>query len=295
MKVFLTGGTGTIGRAVLARLVARGHRVTALARSPEAGARLRAAGAHAWSGDLRAPREWLDQALGSECFVHLANSFDAEGRAAERRLVAALIAARQGATPFHLVYTGGIWLYPPTRGMPLREATPFAPLPAFAHVANAIRSLAAARHLALSVIHPALVCSPDGGPVADMRKAAESGRPFVTRAARETLWPLVDADDLADLYVRAVEARSYRLTAVGCGIEATSVGTLMDLVRENLGLRLDLAHDEPPPDLAADLDVSAGYARSQVASGDGARRLLDWSPQITTPQGLVEHTLPLAV
>lgn len=101
-----------------------------------------------------------------------------------------------------------------------------------------------------------------------MRKAAESGRPFVTRAARETLWPLVDADDLADLYVRAVEARSYRLTAVGCGIEATSVGTLMDLVRENLGLRLDLAHDEPPPDLAADLDVSAGYAvhRSPVAT-----------------------------
>ena len=293
MKVFLTGGTGTIGRAVLAGLVARGHRVTALARSPEAGARLRAAGAQAWSGDLRAPREWLDQALGSDCFVHLANSFDAEGRTAERRLVAALIDTPHGTTPFQLVYTGGIWLYPPTRGTPLREATAYSPLPAFAHVANAIRSLAAARHLALSVIHPALVCARDGGPVADMRMAAEGGRPFVTRAGRDTLWPLVDAEDLADLYVRAVEARSYRLTAIGCGIEAASVGTLMDLVRDGLGLRLDLAHDEAPPDLAADLDVAAGYARSQVASGDGARRLLGWSPEVTTPEALVGRLLPV--
>lgn len=292
MKVFLTGGTGTIGRAVLAALVARGHRVTALARSPEAGSRLRAGGAQAWSGDLRAPREWLPQALAADCLVHLANSFDAEGRAAERRLVEALIGAGDGIGRIHLVYTGGIWLYPGTTAAVLRETTRHDPLPAFAHVANAIRSLSAARHIALTVLHPALVCAADGGPIAEMRAAAESGTPFRTRAGHDTLWPLVAACDLADLYVRAVEARSYRLTALGCGIEATPVASLAHLVSERLGLRLDLAHDEADPDLPADLDPAAGYARSQRASGAGARGLLGWAPRLTTPEALVEALVP---
>src|ERR1044072_7819240 len=35
MKIFVAGGTGAIGRPLMAKLIARGHRVTALTRSPE--------------------------------------------------------------------------------------------------------------------------------------------------------------------------------------------------------------------------------------------------------------------
>ena len=52
MKVFLTGGTGFIGRPTLKKLVARGDEVWALARSDSSVATVEALGAHAIRGDL---------------------------------------------------------------------------------------------------------------------------------------------------------------------------------------------------------------------------------------------------
>jgi dihydroflavonol-4-reductase len=52
MKVFLTGGTGFIGKPVLKKLVARGDEVWALARSDSSAATVEAMGAHAVRGDL---------------------------------------------------------------------------------------------------------------------------------------------------------------------------------------------------------------------------------------------------
>ena len=45
MKVFVAGATGVIGRPLVSRLVAAGHEVTGMTRSPERGETLRAAGA----------------------------------------------------------------------------------------------------------------------------------------------------------------------------------------------------------------------------------------------------------
>ncbi|WP_029057522.1 NAD-dependent epimerase/dehydratase family protein [Stappia stellulata] len=295
MQIFLTGGTGTIGRAVLALLLSRGHGVKALARSADSGARLRAAGAQAVSGDLREPRAWLEEAARCDALVHTAATFDAQSVTVERRLVAALKSLpADRPQPFSVVYTGGIWLFPASPTVPLRESTPFRPLPAFAHVANAIRSLLPMRHLALSVIHPALVCGRDGGPVAEMRRAAETGHAFRTRAGLDTLWPLISDEDLADLYVRVVEARRYRLSAFGCGVEAVPVSTLMRLVSDSLGLRLDLEHEERAPGLALHHDIAAGYALSQRASHAGAAKLLGWTPRFTTPADLVDALTPVA-
>ena len=52
MKVAVTGGTGVVGTAVVRHLVAAGHQVAGLARSPEAAAKLRKLGAQPVSGDL---------------------------------------------------------------------------------------------------------------------------------------------------------------------------------------------------------------------------------------------------
>ena len=52
MHVFITGGTGFIGSAIIRELLAAGHAVTGLARTPEAAAKLTAAGAAARPGEL---------------------------------------------------------------------------------------------------------------------------------------------------------------------------------------------------------------------------------------------------
>jgi len=52
MRVFLAGASGAIGRPLIDRLVADGHQVSALTRSPERQARLRARGVDAVVGDV---------------------------------------------------------------------------------------------------------------------------------------------------------------------------------------------------------------------------------------------------
>ncbi|MZG13611.1 NAD(P)H-binding protein, partial [Streptomyces sp. SID5914] len=52
MHVFVTGGTGTIGSAVVAELLGNGHTVLALARSDSSAHTLESAGASVLRGDL---------------------------------------------------------------------------------------------------------------------------------------------------------------------------------------------------------------------------------------------------
>ena len=50
MRVFVTGGTGAIGSHAVPALIAAGHSVTALARSPEKAASLSSHGGHPGDG-----------------------------------------------------------------------------------------------------------------------------------------------------------------------------------------------------------------------------------------------------
>ncbi|HXF79866.1 MAG TPA: NAD(P)H-binding protein [Usitatibacter sp.] len=68
-EVFVTGGTGYMGRALCARLVERGHRVRALVR-PGSGKRL-AAGAEAVTGNALDASTFADQVREGETFVQL--------------------------------------------------------------------------------------------------------------------------------------------------------------------------------------------------------------------------------
>jgi nucleoside-diphosphate-sugar epimerase len=52
MRIFLAGATGAIGRPLIPLLIAQGHRVTGLTRTPAAAERLRAQGAEAVLADV---------------------------------------------------------------------------------------------------------------------------------------------------------------------------------------------------------------------------------------------------
>jgi dihydroflavonol-4-reductase len=70
--VFVTGGSGFLGGAIVERLVARGRRVVALARSPDARRTLEALGAEPAPGDVR-DRDSLERAMrGCSVAFHVA-------------------------------------------------------------------------------------------------------------------------------------------------------------------------------------------------------------------------------
>ena len=76
MKVFLTGGSGFVGSAVLSQLIGTGHEVLTLARSNASAEALRAAGAEVLAGDLDNLDALQKGAEQSEGVVHIAFTND---------------------------------------------------------------------------------------------------------------------------------------------------------------------------------------------------------------------------
>ncbi|WP_242343375.1 NAD-dependent epimerase/dehydratase family protein [Anaeromyxobacter terrae] len=80
MKIFVTGSTGVIGRRVVPALLAAGHEVTAVARAPEARARLVRMGVNAIGLDLFDPGAVRRAVAGHEVVVNLATHIPSPGR-----------------------------------------------------------------------------------------------------------------------------------------------------------------------------------------------------------------------
>ena len=75
MRVFVTGGTGAIGRFAVPQLVDAGHEVTALARSSEKASQVEAAGARAATGVSLFDRDALQAAFaGHDTVLNLATA-----------------------------------------------------------------------------------------------------------------------------------------------------------------------------------------------------------------------------
>ncbi|WP_428644900.1 SDR family oxidoreductase [Roseibium sp.] len=289
MDVFVTGGTGDIGSAVVKRLAENGASVIGLARSDTAAQKLRELGASAYPGDLRNPESWVGRAAACEAAIHIGATFSKDmGRVDRHSMLALKQAAKHRKQPLKLVYTGGIWLFPSSsEGNAITEKTPFSPLPAFRYMAETIRTLSNGTDLNLVVVHPALACSRTSGPIAEMTRALKQGVPFETRASAETVWPLVEVNDLANLYLLALSRTRFRMSLIASCIPGIKVGHLASHISARHGLPLDIKTVSAPEDTDVDTDWAAGYALSQVVDTSHTVRTTGWQPEQSTIEDLV--------
>ena len=98
MRVFVIGGTGSIGSAVVQELISRGHDVLALARSDVSAARLGQAGATPVPGDLAVPESWTLRLPLVDAVIHTACDFSTAMGALDRRLLDMLLPALAAGT-----------------------------------------------------------------------------------------------------------------------------------------------------------------------------------------------------
>ena len=119
MRIFLTGGTGYIGGAVLDALVRAGHDVTALVRDNEKARRVTARGGHPAIGNLADVESWQGAADAQDGYIHAAFDYaSGRGPAIERAALETMIAsAKRPRTPGpratetrFIIYTSGTWI-----------------------------------------------------------------------------------------------------------------------------------------------------------------------------------------
>jgi nucleoside-diphosphate-sugar epimerase len=284
MQVFLTGATGYIGSAVAERLRAAGHTLSGLARSDAAAARLRAAGVTPIRGDFSDPKTVAAAARNADGVISLATTYDSK---VDGPAISAILDALAGTDrPF--VYTSGIWSHGDTGGAVVDEDSPVRPAALVAWrqaVEDKVRE-AAKRGIRTTVIRPAVVYGRGGGiPAGFSRSAREDGASrYVGTGANR--WPFVHVDDLADLYLLALErapAGTLLLGVHGPSWPVREVAAAASRGAGAGGRTVSWPLDDARKKLGAYADA---LVLDQQASGRRAQQLLGWQP--TRPDVLEE-------
>jgi dihydroflavonol-4-reductase len=293
-SVLITGATGTVGHPISERLVADGHQVRALVRSPERARQLLPDGVEAVAGDVSDAGS-VHAAIKDCAVVYHAAGLPEQWRLdpldftrvnvdGTRNLVEAALAT--GVSRF--VYTSTIDVFKWEPGVPFDESVLEAdPLPTYyersKQEADRIVAGALERGLPAVFLHPAGVYGPAPVLAAGMNdllaRLAQRKIPMLLPGGM----PVVYADDVADGHLRA--AKSAPLGARY--ILSESYHTLADVARAVKG-------HEPKAKVPPVMPI--GVARAVSAIGERIARLTKRAPLI--PRGalhfLESHALPVS-
>ncbi|MBB5778699.1 SDR family oxidoreductase [Nonomuraea jabiensis] len=279
MHVFVTGGTGTIGSAVVAELLTHGHTVLALARSDKSAQALTDAGAQVLRGQqadldvLRAGAAQSDGvvslAFGSDYSTDaaLARSIAEEGAA-----LAALGEELLGSDRPIVTVSGTPWV----PGRPSTEADPAptdGPVGGRGRSVNALLDLASRGVRAMAVRMPRTVHNEGKGGFAGLltdqaRRTGVSGYP----GDGTQRWPAVHALDAAVVFRLALESAPAGTTWHAVADEGDAVRDIATVIGRQLGLPVEQVPQENFG------PFGPIFAMDQPASSAHTRQVLGWQP-----------------
>lgn len=276
MHVFLTGATGYIGSAVAEALRAAGHQVSGLARSDSAEARLAASDIRPVRGDLGDPDSVAAAARAADGVIHAATTNDAS---TDTAAISAILAALRGSgKPF--IYTSGIWVYGDTGGRVVTESSPANPVALVAWRSAVEREVlrAADDGIRSVVIQPGVVYGRGGGiPAAWIESARRNGAAkFV--GTGENRWAMVHVEDLAELYLLALERAPAGTLLLAVGGPSVRVADMARAASEGAGAGGRVTAWPLAEARAALGNYADALALDQQASSRRAEELLGWRP-----------------
>jgi nucleoside-diphosphate-sugar epimerase len=279
MHVFVTGGTGLIGSAVVTELLGHGHTVLALARSDASALAVKSAGGESLRGDLTDLDALRAGAAQADGVIHLAfgndfSSADALARsvAEESAAMAALGEALLGSDRPFVTVSGTPWV-------PGRVSTEADPLPTTGPVAGRGRSVMAVLGLASRGVRSTAVRMPRT--VHNEGKGGFAG--LLTEIARRTgvsgypgdgtqRWPAVHAVDAAVLFRLALEKAPAGTTWHAVADEGDAVRDIAAVI----GRRLNLPVETVPQETYG--PIGPIFATDQPSSSAHTREALGWQP-----------------
>ncbi len=230
-------------------------------------------------GDVARPESWLPHLGEADAIIQASADFAHDPAAAEEVIIATLLANRAAPGSRRVVYTGGCWLYPERTSPALSEGGAFDPLPAFAYmVSNRERLLTSG--LDMVTVHPGIVWREDRGLLAEHVGSILAGEAIPVVGSISTLWPMVHADDLAQLYRLALEKGTGRTDYLGVTDPGLTVGAIVRHAETLARSRASIAITPVIEAVARHGDWIAGQPRSQKVITSRARDELGWRPRI---------------
>ena len=210
MRVFITGGTGTIGEAVVEELRRAGHAVTGLSRSDTSEAKLSSLGATPHRGSLDEPASYQSAAAAHDALLHVAFDYGS-AVATDRVAIETLLAAAKGAGARKVVvYTSGVLVLgnTPTPADESASTKDAVPMVAWRPAHERLTLEAANDAITTAVIRPGFVYGSAKGLIADYAESARNTGAAVYIGDGKNRLPFVHREDLAVLYRLIIEKRA---------------------------------------------------------------------------------------
>lgn len=279
MRVFITGGSGLIGSAVIAELLGNDYTVLALARSDASALALESAGAETLRGDLADLSSLRSGAAQSEGVIHLAFNHDfrspealAQAVAEESAALAALGEALLGSDRPLITVSGT----PRAQGRASTEADPLStggPVGGRARSVMAVLALASRGVRSSAIRLPRTVHNEGKGGFAGVltqiaRRTRVSGYPG-DGAQR---WPAVHARDAAVLFRLVLERADAGTSWHAVADEGDAVRDIAAVIGRRLGLPVEAVSEEVYGPLGPI------FATDQPSSSAHTRAALGWNP-----------------
>jgi nucleoside-diphosphate-sugar epimerase len=278
MRIFVTGGSGYIGRAVLAELRRRGHAVAALARSDAAVAIVSGLGATPVPGSLAALDVVERAARDNDATIHIAGIASPDDVAREAAALDALL--RVATAGYPLVYTSGAWVYGDRGDAVVDEEAPPNPIALVAwRPGHEQRVLTAAGRGV--VIRPGVVYGDGGGIVGGFVASAQAG-PLKIVGNGTNRWPTVRVDALAELYAAAVEqpaARGIYNAVAAASVPYVEIARAASRAGGGNGAIEHLTYENAVSTMGP---FAEALVLDLLVSADKAKRELGWNPHRPT-------------
>jgi nucleoside-diphosphate-sugar epimerase len=279
MRILVTGATGLIGGAVARRLAAAGHDVVGLARSEASAAKLTGMGYLAVHGDLDDAASIASAVRDIDAVIHAASPNDHNSAAYDEVATRAIIDALR-STSKRFLYTSGCFLYGATGDTPATEDSPLDPLELvrFRQALEAEILAAADDGVHGIILRPAWVYGNHAWTTMMMYGSVQEHGAARYVGNGQNRWTCVHVDDLADLYLLALEKAPAASIFNGAHGAAIPLIDIARAVSESAGAEGRVSAwplDDARQSLGGFADA---IACDQLVSGGRAKRELGWRP-----------------
>lgn len=280
MRVFITGGSGLIGTAVVKELLDNGHTVTALARSERSASGLEAIGAQTVSGSLADLEVLRANAGNADGVIHVAFANDFSSPEAVARSVAEESAALDALGQALIGSNKPLVTVAGTPIVPGRVATEDDPLNTEGPVGGRALSVRRILELAGQGVRSAAIRLPrtvhnhgTGGFAGILTQAARGSGVAAYPGDGAQRWPAVHALDAAVLFRLALEQAPAGTSWHAVDDEGDAVADIAAVIGQRLGV--------PAQSVPAETFGPLGeiFMIDQPASSAKTRAELGWEPK----------------
>lgn len=280
MRIFVTGASGWVGSAVVEDLIAQGHQVAGLARSPASEDKLAATGAQVVRGSIEDIEVLRAAARDADAVIHTAFNHDwsrfAENCAADKRAIEALGAEVEGSSR-PLIVTSGVALLAPGRLATEADVAP--PVTeSFPRASEAVVEELRGRGVRATTVRlaPTVHGVGDHGFVPRLAGIARDKGVSAYIGEGRNRWPAVHRLDAARLFRLALDH-----TAEGPFHAVAEQGVALKEIAEAIARQFDLPLvSKSAEEAGAHFGWFAPFVGLDApTSSDRTRALLDWTPQ----------------